>query len=102
VSSQTQITLDLYLAYLRAAYHTCYYCALSTDHMEELQRRCIKHERKPLSKALREEIREQAERAAAKQKEGAEDAPKEPEPEPATAEEKKESREWKRNGASMR
>lgn len=43
------MTLDLYLAYLRAAFHTCYYCAVITDHVEELQRKCIKHERKPLS-----------------------------------------------------
>jgi hypothetical protein len=37
----------LYLAYLRAAFHACYYCAVITDHLEELQRKCIKHERKP-------------------------------------------------------
>jgi hypothetical protein len=49
--------LDLYRGYLRATFHTCYYCALTTDHMEELQRRCIQHDRKPLSKALIEEIR---------------------------------------------
>lgn len=42
------MTLDLYLAYLRAAYNTCYYCAVITDHLEELQRKCIKHERKSL------------------------------------------------------
>lgn len=41
------VSLDLYLAYLRAAFHACYYCAVITDHLEELQRKCIKHERKP-------------------------------------------------------
>ena len=40
----------MYCAYLRAAYHTCYYCALVADHIEELQRKCIKHERKPFGK----------------------------------------------------
>jgi hypothetical protein len=101
------LTLDLYLAYLRAAFHTCYYCALSTDHMEELQRRCIRHERRPLSKALKEEIREQEEKERAKKLEeetkesGAaegEEALKERDGEGMGAEEKKESREWKRNG----
>ncbi|KAF8629598.1 hypothetical protein AX15_003344 [Amanita polypyramis BW_CC] len=48
------VSLDLYLAYLRAAYHTCYYCAVVTDHLEELQRKCIKHVRKP---SLREEVK---------------------------------------------
>lgn len=42
------VSLDLYLAYLRAAFHTCYYCSVTTDHVEELQRKCIKHIRKPL------------------------------------------------------
>lgn len=51
------MSLDLYLAYLRAAYHTCYYCAVVTDHLEELQRKCIKHVRKPLSKSPREEAK---------------------------------------------
>ena len=40
------MSLDLYLAYLRAAFHTCYYCSVTTDHVEELQRKCIKHVRK--------------------------------------------------------
>lgn len=53
---QTTIALDLYLAYLRAAFHTCYYCAVITDHLEELQRKCIMHVRKPLTKAMKEEI----------------------------------------------
>ncbi len=51
------MSLDLYLAYLRAAYHTCYYCAVVTDHLEELQRKCIKHVRKPLPKSPREETK---------------------------------------------
>lgn len=53
---QTTIALDLYLAYLRAAFHTCYYCAIVTDHLEELQRKCIMHARKPMTKAMKEEI----------------------------------------------
>ena len=39
----------MYLAYLRAAFNTCYYCACICDHVEELQRKCIKHVRKPLT-----------------------------------------------------
>ncbi|KAM6495488.1 hypothetical protein JOM56_008194 [Amanita muscaria] len=49
------VSLDLYLAYLRAAYHSCYYCAVTTDHLEELQRKCIKHVRKPLPKSMNED-----------------------------------------------
>jgi len=55
--TKTAMSLDLYLAYLRAAYHTCYYCAVVTDHLEELQRKCIKHVRKPLYKSPREETK---------------------------------------------
>ncbi|KAK7061319.1 hypothetical protein R3P38DRAFT_2828809 [Favolaschia claudopus] len=40
-----------------AAFHTCYYCAIITDLLEELQRKCIKHDRKPLSKMLLEELK---------------------------------------------
>ncbi len=47
----------MYLEYLRAAFNTCYYCAVTTDHVEELQRKCLKHVRKPLSKALIEEVK---------------------------------------------
>ncbi|KAJ2923984.1 hypothetical protein H1R20_g13116, partial [Candolleomyces eurysporus] len=47
---KTVVALDLYLAYLRAAFNTCYYCSVTTDHVEELQRKCIKHIRKPLPK----------------------------------------------------
>ncbi|KAG6850019.1 hypothetical protein H0H93_002468, partial [Arthromyces matolae] len=56
------VALDLYIAYLRAAFNTCYYCVVVTDHLEELQRKCLKHVRKPLSKALREEIKAEAEK----------------------------------------
>lgn len=54
---QVVVSLDLYLTYLRAAFHTCYYCAVVTDHLEELQRKCLKHARKPLSKMLLEELK---------------------------------------------
>lgn len=50
-AKKTIVSLDLYLAYLRAAFHTCYYCSVTTDHVEELQRKCIKHLRKPLLEA---------------------------------------------------
>ena len=91
---QTVIALDLYLAYLRAAFNTCYYCAVTTDHLEELQRKCIKHVRKPLSKTMLQELQaaeaqkaEQAEDGATvKKEEGVKD--------------KAEGRDWKRNGAS--
>ncbi|GAW02170.1 arsenite-resistant protein asr2 [Lentinula edodes] len=49
-TKRTEVSLDLYLAYLRAAYHACYYCSVVTDHLEELQRKCLKHVRKPLPK----------------------------------------------------
>jgi len=47
-------TLDLYLAYLRAAFNACYYCVAVCDHSEELHRKCPKHVRKPLSEAFKE------------------------------------------------
>ncbi|CAK5262625.1 unnamed protein product [Mycena citricolor] len=56
-SKKTVVSLDLYLALLRAAFNTCYYCAVVTDHLEELQRKCIKHERKPLSKLMMDDIK---------------------------------------------
>ncbi|PVF96753.1 hypothetical protein CPB86DRAFT_736235 [Serendipita vermifera] len=40
------ISLDMYLSYLRHAFHCCYYCAIVADHGEELIRKCIKHERR--------------------------------------------------------
>lgn len=54
---QDAIALDLYISYLRAAFNTCFYCAVVTDHVEELQRKCVKHVRKPMSKAMLEEVR---------------------------------------------
>lgn len=63
------IALDLYLAYLRAAFHTCYYCVSTSDHIEELQRKCIKHVRKPLPQKPASESEKQAS-ASAKQREG--------------------------------
>lgn len=56
------IALDLYLAYLRFTFHTCYYCVSTSDHLEELQRKCIKHVRKPLSKHSLTEIEHHVER----------------------------------------
>ncbi|OAX39133.1 hypothetical protein K503DRAFT_769766 [Rhizopogon vinicolor AM-OR11-026] len=84
------ISLDLYLAYLRAAFHACYYCAVVTDHLEELQRKCLKHVRKPLSKSMLEEVK-----AAEAEKEKKErDDEKESDPLPPKP---FESRDWKRN-----
>ncbi|KAJ7122902.1 hypothetical protein C8R44DRAFT_876099 [Mycena epipterygia] len=72
---KTMVSLDLYIAYLRAAFHTCYYCSIVTDHLEELQRKCLRHERKPLSKMLLEELKaaEAAEKAEKEKKPKTED-----------------------------
>ncbi|KAJ7163800.1 hypothetical protein C8R43DRAFT_988713 [Mycena crocata] len=77
---KTTVSLDLYIAYLRAAFHTCYYCSIVTDHLEELQRKCLKHERKPLSKMLLDELKaaEAAEKAEKEKKEKTEDDGEEP------------------------
>jgi hypothetical protein len=106
---QTQITLDLYLAYLRSAFHSCYYCALVTDHVEELQRKCIKHMRKPLSKMLLDEYlataaaevqkSEGTDAEGALKKEDDDDAEKEQE-KSAPKGKQTEARDWKRNGVS--
>lgn len=88
------ISLDLYIAYLRAAYHTCYYCAVVTDHLEELQRKCLKHVRKPLSKTLLEEVKAAETEKVEKEKKDKEEE-KETEPAPTKP---IESRDWKRNG----
>lgn len=37
------MTMDVYLAYLRVAFHCCYYCAVVADRADELQRKCVKH-----------------------------------------------------------
>lgn len=88
------ISLDLYIAYLRAAYHTCYYCAVVTDHLEELQRKCLKHVRKPLSKSMLEEVKAAETEKAEKEKREKEE---EKETEIATTK-PAESRDWRRNG----
>lgn len=94
---QTVIALDLYLAYLRGAFNTCYYCAVVTDHLEELQRKCIKHIRKPMSKMLLQEVQAaEAQKVEndVKVEDNAEPAPKEKE----SSAKEKENRDWKRNG----
>lgn len=102
----------MYLAYLRAAFHTCYYCAVVTDHLEELQRKCLEHQRKPLSKMLLEEIKaaeaekEKAQQEKKMQEEG-QDKDMEGNGESDERSKVKEkdvkkadSRDWKRNGVS--
>lgn len=71
---QTTVALDLYLAYLRAAFNTCYYCCVTTDHLEELQRKCLKHVRKPLSKSALEEIKAAEAEKAEKERKMQEDS----------------------------
>ncbi|KAF9815549.1 hypothetical protein IEO21_04549 [Rhodonia placenta] len=97
-AKKTVVSLDLYLAYLRAAFHTCYYCAVVTDHIEELQRKCVKHVRKPMSKALLQEVRaaeaQRAEREQRAEGEGDEEKLKEKD---VSSKEKSENRDWKRN-----
>ncbi|KAI0347426.1 hypothetical protein BDW22DRAFT_1322672 [Trametopsis cervina] len=96
---RTVIALDLYVAYLRSAFNTCYYCAIITDHVEELQRKCVMHVRKPLSKALLQEIKAaealKAEKDVKKEDEAEKEGDKEKE---APVKDKPESRDWKRNG----
>lgn len=55
-AEKTQVSLDLYIEYLRAAFHTCYYCCIVSDHLEALHRKCVKHVRKPLSSGHFEEM----------------------------------------------
>jgi hypothetical protein len=45
-SIQIKLHLDLYLTYLREAFHTCYYSAAISESPEELQRRSIRYYRK--------------------------------------------------------
>lgn len=45
-AKKVALSLDIYLAYLREAFHCCYYCVVVADHAEELIRKCIKHERR--------------------------------------------------------
>ncbi|KAF8211602.1 hypothetical protein K438DRAFT_1903521 [Mycena galopus ATCC 62051] len=99
-TKKTMVSLDLYLAYLRYAFHACYYCAIVTDHLEELQRKCLKHERKPLSKMLLEELKaaEAAEKAASEK----EKKPKEEDGDEAAGEEKEKEKEKETNKGSGR
>ena len=95
----------MYLAYLRAAFHTCYYCAVVTDHLEELQRKCLKHVRKPLSKTMLEEVKAAEAEKAEKEKEGKEDEEdiekdEKKEKESPVKEKVVDNRDWKRNGLS--
>jgi hypothetical protein len=95
---QTLVSLDLYIAYIRAVYHTCYYCSVTTDHIEELQRKCIQHLRRPLSKSLLDEIK--AEKAK-KNQEATEDVVMEEKDKEVIKKESpsKDNRDWpKRNG----
>lgn len=98
------MALDLYLAYLRAAFHTCYYCAVVTDHLEELQRKCVKHVRKPVSKVLQQELKvADAQKVESEQKPEGEgekegDKPKEKEKDQPVRDKQNENRDWKRNG----
>jgi hypothetical protein len=98
---QTVVSIDLYLVYLRAAFHACYYCAVITDHLEELQRKCIKHERKPLvstsseSKSLETEHVEKEKKGDDSEKDGAEQ-------EKEREKDGKERRDDKRNGDSSK
>ncbi|KAG6915387.1 hypothetical protein DXG01_011759 [Tephrocybe rancida] len=100
---KTVVSLDLYIAYLRAAFNTCYYCSVVTDHLEELQRKCLKHARKPLSKAMLEEMKAEAEKAE-REKEQKEDdtmvadiTKKEKEKEKDVRKDRHGDRDWKRN-----
>ncbi|PIL36890.1 transcription factor [Ganoderma sinense ZZ0214-1] len=95
-AKRTVIALDLYLAYLRAAFNTCYYCAVITDHVEELQRKCVKHLRKPMSKMLLQEVQAAEASKADKEPKVEEGVEVVKERDALTAKEK-ENRDWKRN-----
>lgn len=93
------VALDLYIAYLRAAFHTCYYCAVVTDHLEELQRKCVKHVRKPWSNDHKESRISDtlaAEDNADGDTQGKEDDGKE---RPLAREKQSESKDARKNGA---
>ena len=101
------MSLDLVLAALRNAFHTCYYCAVTTDHQEELQRKCIQHLRKPLSKAIYDEYKAKMAENSVKIKEDIamqeEDLKPKREHSPEdrgrdTATKEDDSREWKKSG----
>ncbi|KAF9268347.1 hypothetical protein L218DRAFT_954708 [Marasmius fiardii PR-910] len=94
---KVEISLDLYITYLRAAFNCCYYCCVVTDHLEELQRKCIKHVRKPLSKPALDEMKEGTKVADEKDEDQEEKSPEK--------EKEKETRkgsEWKKNQTDER
>ncbi len=97
------------LATLREAFHTCYYCAVTTDHQEELQRKCIQHLRKPLSKATYDEFKAKMAEDVTKVKEESpmlddsdmKSKENEPSPDDRGKDTKDEdSREWRKSGTS--
>ena len=106
--SKITISLDLVLAALRNAFHTCYYCAVTTDHQEELQRKCIQHLRKPISKATYDEFKAKMAENSVKIKEEPamqEDGDFKPKEEHSledrgrdTSTKEDDSREWKKSG----
>ncbi|KAI1789040.1 hypothetical protein LXA43DRAFT_1023033 [Ganoderma leucocontextum] len=95
-AKRTVIALDLYLAYLRAAFNTCYYCAVITDHVEELQRKCVKHLRKPMSKMLLQEV-QAAEASKADKEPKVEEGVEVVKERDASVAKERENRDWKRN-----
>jgi hypothetical protein len=93
---------------MRHAFHTCYYCAVTTDHQEELQRKCIQHLRKPLSKATYDEYKAKMAENFAKVKEESsvqEDGDLKPKEEEPSSDDRgkdtkdEDTREWKKSGA---
>ncbi|KAI5475890.1 hypothetical protein MNV49_000723 [Pseudohyphozyma bogoriensis] len=46
VAAENKKTLDLYLHYLRFAFHTCFYCVTTCEFAEQLERKCPKHIRR--------------------------------------------------------
>ncbi|TFK74358.1 hypothetical protein BDN72DRAFT_789083 [Pluteus cervinus] len=95
-AKKTVISLDLYLAYLRAAFHTCYYCSVVTDHLEELQRKCLKHVRKPLPQFMLDETKAAESEKDRKDEEGDEKESGEKESQMKKDGQNKD-RDWKRN-----
>ncbi|KAK7695549.1 hypothetical protein QCA50_000185 [Cerrena zonata] len=101
-AKRTVVALDLYLAYLRAAFHTCYYCAVVTDHVEELHRKCVKHVRKALivpqetktSDVTMSDSQDKVEGEAVKEEEKEKEKVKEP---PTRERQGGDGRDWKRN-----
>jgi hypothetical protein len=81
-----------------------------TDHLEELQRKCLKHARKPLSKSLLDEVKAEAEKAEKENRnkddemEDAEPVEKEKEKDmkrEGQGRDRNENRDWKRNGLCL-